>query len=260
MRNSYFILPWVLATGLVLGGLFYFRPVSSRGSGIATGIAVVELFTSEGCSSCPPADQVLARINKEFKTEVFVLGYHVDYWNNLGWKDQFSDPSYTRRQQDYAVVFGLNSIYTPQVVLNGKFQFVGSDESQLRRGLQKELEQPAGPLIKASAMVKGKLEIQVSYGVLPRQEEMLEIALIQFHASSLVKKGENEGRLLEHINLVRDLKTMLVNGARENEGTVSFSIPAGLSYTDLGIIAFLQEKQSRHIQSAVEIGIQGKSD
>src|ERR1700733_13645315 len=104
------------------------------------GFAVVELFTSEGCSSCPPADKAVAKLLQEHAGNVYVLGYHVDYWDNLGWKDIFSNAAYTQRQKEYAKIFKLSSVYTPQVILNGTEQFVGSDENKLNTGVKKNLQ------------------------------------------------------------------------------------------------------------------------
>src|ERR1700739_857201 len=97
------------------------------------GFAVVELFTSEGCSSCPPADQLVARIQQEDQDQpVYILAFHVDYWDRQGWKDGFSDSRYTQRQRRYATWLNLESIYTPQIVVNGRKEFVGSQEGTLR--------------------------------------------------------------------------------------------------------------------------------
>src|SRR5258706_14663017 len=103
------------------------------------GFAVVELFTSEGCSSCPPADEAMIKLAKEFPEHVYFLAYHVDYWDYIGWKDQFSNADYTKRQDKYAEEFKLNSIYTPQVVINGEKELVGSRESKIRTDIQQEL-------------------------------------------------------------------------------------------------------------------------
>ena len=115
-------------------------PSTSKSS---TGFAVVELFTSEGCSSCPPADKVVAKLLKEHKSNVYVLGYHVDYWDDLGWKDIFSNNIFTQRQKAYAKAFKLSSVYTPQIVVNGTEQFVGSDEGKLNNAVAKNLQQPS---------------------------------------------------------------------------------------------------------------------
>src|ERR1700712_584509 len=105
------------------------------------GFAVVELFTSEGCSSCPPADELVSRIENEVKDKpVYILAYHVDYWDRLGWKDVFSSADFSKRQRDYAGYLHLQSVYTPQIVVNGKTEFVGSEEGNLRNAIKSNLQ------------------------------------------------------------------------------------------------------------------------
>src|SRR5580765_4213272 len=106
---------------------------TDTGIAAGNGFAVIELFTSEGCSSCPPADEAMIDIENEFKKNVYVIGYHVDYWNYLGWKDIFSNAGWTDRQKAYAQELKLNNIYTPQVVINGSSEFVGSDVNRLHQ-------------------------------------------------------------------------------------------------------------------------------
>src|SRR5258708_1319851 len=98
----------------------------------AQGFAVVELFTSEGCSSCPPADAIAAKLAKDYAGQVYVLGFHVDYWDHLGWKYAYSNPEWSNRQKAYATILKLESIYTPQVVVNGKKELVRSDGNNQR--------------------------------------------------------------------------------------------------------------------------------
>ena len=109
------------------------------------GFALIELFTSEGCSSCPAADAILEEVQKKYiDKNVLIVGYHVDYWDKLGWKDVFSDASFTQRQEYYSTIFHLNSIYTPQVVVNGKTEFVGSNKEKLISSIEEQLnEKPA---------------------------------------------------------------------------------------------------------------------
>src|SRR5579859_6695441 len=107
----------------------------------AKGFAVVELFTSEGCSSCPAADALVATVQKEDKDlPVYILSFHVDYWDRLGWKDAFSDAAYSDRQREYARWLRLSSVYTPQVVVNGHQEFVGSDAVKLREAISNGLQ------------------------------------------------------------------------------------------------------------------------
>src|SRR5580693_8460725 len=123
-------------------------PARQDPSAAPKGFAVVELFTSEGCSSCPPADQLVARIQQEEKDlPVYILAFHVDYWDRLGWKDAFSDARYTQRQNHYASWLNLQSVYTPQIIVNGRKEFVGSQENILRSAIQSGLDQsPAAQL------------------------------------------------------------------------------------------------------------------
>ncbi len=95
------------------------------------GFAVVELFTSEGCSSCPKGDAVVARLRDDYKGSVYVLGFHVDYWNRLGWQDVYSSKEYSKRQGEYASALKLPSVYTPQAIVNGKHELVGSERGEL---------------------------------------------------------------------------------------------------------------------------------
>jgi hypothetical protein len=209
------------------------------------GFAVVELFTSEGCSSCPPADAVLARIAAENKDNVYVLGFHVDYWDRLGWKDAFSNAAYTHRQQEYGRVLRLSSIYTPEAVVNGEREMVGSDEKALRSVIAEDLKKPGGKKIVLHAVGAGAgtgagagVTIKVNYQVADRGEDVLYLALVQAHAETKVGAGENNGKKLEHVNIVRDLKT-----AAGSAGSVEFAAPQGLTAKDCKVIAFLQSNK-----------------
>ncbi len=105
------------------------------------GFAVLELFTSEGCSSCPPADELLAKIQKESEGKsIYILAYHVDYWDRLGWKDMFSSADYSKRQTQYGQWLHKSSVYTPQLIVNGKAEFVGSSESAIREAIAAQLD------------------------------------------------------------------------------------------------------------------------
>src|SRR5476651_1026951 len=128
--------------------------------------AVVELFTSEGCSSCPPADEAVAKIQKESNGKpVYILAYHVDYWNRLGWKDVFSTHEYSERQSEYARYLHLQSVYTPQIVVNGKTEFVGSEESVLRNAIRANLEKMPANQLTLNATNSGKSQVSLKYSV-----------------------------------------------------------------------------------------------
>lgn len=121
----------------------------------AKSVAVVELFTSEGCSSCPPADALLTKVGSEGQRNVYVLSYHVDYWGRLGWKDAFSKREWTARQRAYVNRFNLESAYTPQAVVNGSEEFVGSSSLQLHTSVDNGLHQSTAQSLHVSAVLQG---------------------------------------------------------------------------------------------------------
>lgn len=219
-------------------------------SNMEKGVAVVEWFTSEGCSSCPPADEVMARLDREFEGAVYFLGFHVDYWDYIGWKDTFSKAAYTERQRRYSDVFNLNSIYTPQAVVNGKTELVGSKENQLRSAIQQALKDSAASGIRLQARKNDETNIIVSYTVSNAGGSDLYIALVQSEAITNVKRGENRNRKLAHINIVRELKAIAVN--RNANGVADFKIPQGLTSKDIKLIAFMQDRKSLHITGAAK--------
>jgi len=218
------------------------------------GFAVVELFTSEGCSSCPPADAVAAKLSEEYKDNVYILGFHVDYWDRLGWKDMFSNASYTKRQYRYGQIFHLNSVYTPQVVVNGKTEFVGSNENRLKNTIAQELKNSPAANIEIVAKSNDKKTINISYKVDNASNAVLNIVLIQLKAQSSVKRGENKGRILHHANVVRDFKT--VNADKDVKGNVDLILPEDLSTKDCKVIAYLQKNDSWQVIAAIETSIQ----
>jgi hypothetical protein len=217
------------------------------------GFAVVELFTSEGCSSCPSADKVVAALPAEFPDNVYILSFHVDYWNYIGWKDVFSKPEYTQRQRQYASKLRLQSIYTPQVIVNGRHEFVGSNKVKLQSTISSELKSTSGKLINLLAATDGKT-LTVTYHAKETTSDELNIALIQKEGVTEVKRGENGGRKLFHINIVRDFKTTAVT--KDGKGTVRLAIPGGLSNDNFAVIAYLQQKNNGTITAAKKINLQ----
>jgi len=212
------------------------------------GFAVIELFTSEGCSSCPPADNAVAKLLKEYNNNVYVLGYHVDYWDNLGWKDAFSNADYTKRQKNYARTL-KSGVYTPQVIVNGEEQFVGSDENKLHNSINKDLKENPQQHLSINAKANNNT-IEVSYQT--NSTNNLNIALIQLSAETKVKRGENHGATLHHVNIVRSFQTIAL---KNNTGNVSLNIPKGLSAKDCAVIAFTQDANMK-ITLAAKTNIQ----
>ena len=238
---------------LVFSQAFNKAAVVSLPKSDSNGFAVIELFTSEGCSSCPSADDVVAKFLEANNQRVHVLAFHVDYWNKLGWKDMFSKAEYTARQNKYASVFGLESIYTPQVVVNGKYEFVGSNRMQLVRVVEKELASGKGKPVHLSVAAIDASHVTISYQLEDKSNEQLNIALVQSKAAAEVKRGENAGRHLDHVNVVRDFKTLQSPALN---GQAVLAVPAGFKQSDFTIIAYLQDPVSLYISGIEEIEIQ----
>jgi hypothetical protein len=218
------------------------------------GFAVVELFTSEGCSSCPPADEAVMQLAADNPKNVYVLAFHVDYWDYIGWKDVFSKASFTDRQQKYASNFNLSSIYTPQAIVNGKKEFVGSNQGTLQSSVAGELNGTATVPVTVKAQNQNGQTINVTYDAADASGKELNIALVQLKAESAVKRGENKGRTLRHTDIVRDLQT--IAGSKDTKGTVSFAVPKDVAVNGLKVVAFVQEKNDMKIVGAADTVIE----
>ncbi|MEO6150202.1 MAG: DUF1223 domain-containing protein [Mucilaginibacter sp.] len=239
---------------LLLPALIAFAIVKPKTKAIATidditgGFAVVELFTSEGCSSCPSADAVIAKIEKEMADKpVYILAYHVDYWNRLGWKDVFSSADYSRRQSTYAGWLNLRSVYTPQVIVNGKTEFVGSRESALRSAIQKGLEKNSKASIAINRINTDGNRLKFSYVTNTIAGNNLLVALIKKTAVSAVKQGENNGRILHHVQIVNSLQNILLTN-KNGEGNIT--LPTGFLAPEYEVIAFVQRANTGEIIAA----------
>ncbi len=160
---------------------------------------VVELFTSQGCSSCPPADAVLAELAG--RKDVLALGFHVDYWDSLGWKDSLSAPGSTARQHDYATQFGKREVYTPQIVVDGERQLVGSHREAVLEAIAQAAPQSVAPVAFAP---DGR---SVSIGAGAGQGKILLVRYIR-NRSTPVQRGENAGSMARDVNGVETLKTI----------------------------------------------------
>lgn len=218
---------------------------------------LVELFTSEGCSSCPPADAVLGELDRS--GSAIVLSEHVDYWNHLGWKDPYSSPRFSERQSAYARHFGLGSVYTPQMVVDGGTEFVGSDSRQAEQAIEKARGQSKVSLRIVSIMVdKGKLWARVEADALPgpAKRSDLYLALVRSHAESEVIRGENAGRKLSHVGVVRSLVKAGSLGTDEGfAGEIKLPLDRDESMTDLRIVAFVQETGAGRVLGVTAQGV-----
>jgi hypothetical protein len=206
---------------------------------------VVELFTSEGCSSCPPADKLVAAAQKEFNKGTIVLCYHVDYWDRLGWKDPFSKSAYSQRQRQYAEHLSLESVYTPQIVVNGKTEFVGSNKSALWNAIGSYKNSGNNTIETETVLVNDKqLWVNYHYPAL-RAKEIIVLELVLNSAATQVKRGENSGATLTHINIVQDIVQK-----NESKGSATFNLPANFAKENYWIVAFIQNIDSFEITNA----------
>jgi hypothetical protein len=214
--------------------------------GTASGLAVVELFTSEGCSSCPPADAVLAEIdhaNAADARQVFTLAFHVDYWDSLGWTDRFATADNTARQQAYARSFAASGVYTPQMVVDGVREFTGSDRDKAVASITRALATPATVRLAIHPRAAGANAVKVNVDVEgPAMGATLDVAVVQRAATTEVRAGENRGKTLRHTNVVRAFVTAPIAKSQATEVVVA--VPPTLRREDAELIAYIQRGQS----------------
>ena len=217
----------LICMGVELGSVGNLRAESSS----SRGPAVVELYTSQGCSSCLPADALLGEISQ--MPNVVALAFHVDYWDSIGWRDQFGLPTSARRQHRYVETLGLSSAFTPQVVVDGRSSFVGSD----KRRILAAIAEPLNTIPISVDVAPGELTVTVP----ERQErERYDVNLIAYlpQATTKVGRGENSGRTLQEFNIVRQFRTLGAWNGRETE----FRVPMGSFPGDTTRVAVLLQR------------------
>lgn len=238
-------------TGMVLTTSSHTPPVKAK----REPVAVVELFTSEGCSSCPSADHLLTEtLAAAAKTNRNIIGlsFHVDYWDRLGWKDPFSNHAFTKRQYAYGEHFKLSGVYTPQEVVNGQQEFVGSNRARQSSLLETALSQPASAGVQLTVGSPSANIRSVSYkldGDLANA--VLHVALVSKVAVTNVPRGENAGRKLVHNNVVRDFRTV----SASPEGSVTLTFPGGFDPANGAIVAYIQGQQRLDIRGALQVNL-----
>ena len=217
---------------------------------------VVELFTSEGCSSCPPADRLLQSFDQRqpfSKADLIVMSEHVDYWNQMGWKDPYSAKLFSARQERYMDQFGGDTIYTPQLVIDGRFETSGNNPQQANAYIEKSAQKAKVEVTLSNVAITGKtLRFHVSSANLPtgivRANVM--IAVAQDHASSDVQRGENAGHSLTHVAVVRTLSSVgLLAAGTPFAKDVILTLP-GKASPSIRLVAFLQDTKSQAILGA----------
>jgi hypothetical protein len=234
-------------------------------AGLAMGAAqpatpvVVELFTSEGCSSCPPADLVLQRLEAGVGVPgayVIALGEHVTYWDRLGWKDRFSADVFTKRQEDYTWQFRTDSAYTPQMIVNGQAEFVGSDEQRARREILKAAQAPAA---KVDLAITGDM-INIKTTGLPAGAKDADVllAITESRLDTDVQHGENGGRKLRHTGVVRSIASVgRIDNPKDGNyaAQAHYHLDPSWKPENLKLVVFLQSRKTKKIWGAGAIAL-----
>jgi hypothetical protein len=227
---------------------------------------IIELFTSEGCSSCPPADDLMAMLARDQPVkgaQIIALGEHVDYWDRLGWKDRFSSSAFTARQNEYAqLVFHTDNIFTPQLIVNGEQQVVGSDAKKIKQAIAKAAErQPSVTLAistpgEPGADRKGSLQLKAILADGAKLEEPVDVlvAITEENLMTRVLRGENEGKDMRHGTVVRIMAPVGTMAANESTWSTpqpaTFTIDKDWNPKQMRIVAIAQGKNSRRILGA----------
>jgi hypothetical protein len=213
---------------------------------------LLELFTSEGCSSCPPADRFLEALDQKQPlagADLIVLSEHVDYWDRLGWKDPFSSAQFTARQQEYASKHPGDEVFTPQLVVDGQFSFVGSDGREAELAIQKAIRERKIPIAISSVARDGRhvtAHVEIPSGA-ANGRAVLYLAIADNHAESQVARGENSGRTLTHVAVARVLKRIgAVDLSAAYAQDITLQANAG-AVNDSRLVAFIQDAGSGRV-------------
>jgi hypothetical protein len=250
-----------VATAALLIQFFF----ASQGLAVAQNAAhsrtpvVVELFTSEGCSSCPPADALLAKLDHDQPfdgAEIIVLGEHVDYWDGQGWHDRFSSAQFTQRQKEYASHLNISDVYTPQMIVDGTAQFVGNDGAHAQSSILRAEETPKLNLVLTQAVVNGHRVSASLSSSSPAPSDKIKgdiyVALIDPTDTTEIRGGENRGVTLQHAGVVRTLQR--VGSLKQlTSGPLSFNVtaPSDANPSQMRLVAFVQQSGPGAILGAV---------
>ncbi|WP_222983900.1 DUF1223 domain-containing protein [Flagellimonas meishanensis] len=215
-------------------------------------VVVLELFTSQGCSSCPPADALLQKVSKEHPEQVFALSYHVDYWNYIGWRDPFSKAAYTKKQSEYNRKFGYSGNYTPELVVNGREHFVGSNRVKLYSSIEDHrLKTSENSVMISRVHVEGG-KVSFHYAINgPFSGKQLRTVLVLDEKTTQVTRGENRNRELRntHIVVAEDYVPLFAS-----EGTSSIPIPE-MAKRDKITLMILVEHENLEIVGAAKVSV-----
>ena len=233
----------IVVFAIAFGGFAYIVAGKTSEPGPPRKAVVVELFTSEGCSSCPPADELLAHLRQDLSAkniQVIPLGFHVDYWNSLEWKDRFSSAEYSQRQEQYTQSLRVDGPYTPEMVVDGAVEFVGNDSGQAQRTIREAASQPEVATVKISSAAADQLAVQVKAPSSAKEDQVV-LAITEDNLTTQVGSGENGGRTLHHAAVVRELRQL----GQVHEGSFQANVPLKLDKdwkrNDLRAVVFVQQ-------------------
>lgn len=216
-------------------------------------VIVLELFTSQGCSSCPAADKALQEITQQAARSgqaVYGLSFHVDYWNRLGWQDPFSSKQYTDRQRQYDRALNTQT-YTPQLVINGKQDIVGGQRGRIEQIIQSIQKQSASAFVNVDGSVsRDEKQVTISYELSAPGPYRVNVAVMQKEARTAVQNGENGGRTLVNTNVVRQFKTIDESGT---SGKLALPLPAGLTPNQTAVLVYVQRTDNGQIVGAKQL-------
>lgn len=221
---------------------------------------VVELFTSEGCSSCPPADALLASLSRQRNStsvELILLGEHVEYWNDLGWRDRFSAPTFTQRQYDYVRQLHLATAYTPQAIIDGHLQIVGSNGVGMQQMIAESARIPKAASASLQLVSPEQLHVHVTESGDARSLVLL--AVTEDNLSTNVQAGENGGRVLKHAAVVRDLHQLGTTANGGFEKIVAIPSKSDWKKSDLRVIVLVEDQHTGAIRGAASLPLQAAS-
>ena len=270
VKNRIFYVSLTLWLPLLLAG-GYQDGAGNRTAAARTPV-VVELFTSEGCSSCPPADDLLAQFVRSQpiqEAQIIALAQHVDYWDRMGWKDPYSSPQFTERQKVYADFFRNDGAYTPQMVVDGQAEFIGSNSGKAREAVSKAARapkarvslSPAGTQAAANGK-SGGVPLKVKVEDLPASHDAAEVllAVTEDNLHSDVQGGENAGSKLSHTAVVRRLTILGKINSKQPlfSGEPIVALDGGWKIENLRAVVLVQEKKSRRILGAASIPLKSE--
>jgi hypothetical protein len=220
---------------------------------------VIELFTSEGCSSCPPADALLVELSRKNPTngaQLILLGEHVDYWNYIGWTDRFSSAAFSDRQNNYAKQLHLATVYTPQMVIDGHLQLVGNGAAEVYRDISKAAAEPKPAQVSLQWEAQQKLHVAVQTPAAERPKILL--AITEDGLSTAVGAGENGGRTLQHAAVVRQLRELGTAANGQFETTLDVAVHPDWNPAKLKVVVLVQQPGSGKILGAASLDYQMK--